>query len=343
MLSGQHDRRSSLTRVALCVLVLILGLATTRAITPSSVPTSGSAGGSDAALFRGVVDAMRAGSGYYDAMNETLRRMRYPTASVFNWRTPMLYRFLTTFSTWEQTRVLLVLLSTAACIGAVAVGITSSIPAFVTIAISAPGVVLMMSAPGAVGMAESWAGCLIALSICAYRFDRYFVGVLLGATALFVRELTVPFVAICGLIALRKRRWAEVIAWTAIAVAYGLYYWNHWEHVAAQQLPGDITHARSWIAWGGVGFLLSAVNWQAILVLTPWFLTVLTLALITAGILSPAAPGLLRLTAATYSLLFLIVGQNFNEYWGLLVWPTWLMAEGFGTQTLISDIRTALR
>jgi len=303
------------------------------------MPQSPGGGGGDAALFQGAVDAMRGGASYYDAMNGSLRRLRYPTASVFNWRTPALYEFLAACSSWETARIILVALAAAACLGALAGGITSSKPAFVMIAASAPGLVLMMSAPGAVGMAESWAGCLIGMSICAYRFNRTLAGALLASMALIVRELALPFVGICFLIALRKRRSVELLLWTAIGLAYAVYYSNHWTHVAAHQLPGDIRHARSWIAWGGLGFLLSAVNWQGILVLSPWSLTVVTLSIITVGILSPAAPAHLRLTAGTYSVLFLVIGQNFNEYWGLLVWPTWLMTEGFGAATLISDAR----
>jgi hypothetical protein len=344
MFRVSSDRARSTARLGVAIGVLILGLATPRAVTPSSGPASSAGEGSgDAALFRSVVERMRQGAGYYPAMNDMLRRMRYPTASVLNWRTPALYQFLAMFPTWQQARLLLIFLAVAACAGAIVVGVASSVPAFVVIALNAVGVVLIMSAPGEVGMAESWAGCLIGLSICAYRFNLNVSGALLGGIALFVRELAVPFVAICGLVALRRRRWVEVAVWTAVAVAYVVYYGVHWGHVATQQMPDDIRHARSWIAWGGLGFLLSVVNWQGILMLAPWFLTVVSLMLIAAGILSPGAPEHVRLTAAVYSTLFLMVGQTFNEYWGVLLWPTWLIAEGVGAHALISDVRTVVR
>jgi len=344
MFRVSSDRARSAARLGLAVGVLILGLLTPRVVTPSSAPASTSRESSgDAALFRGVVDKMRQGTGYYPAMNEMLRRMGYPTASVFNWRTPALYQFLAMFPTWQQARLVLILLAIAACAGAILVGAASSVPALVVIALNALGVVLIMSAPGEVGMAESWAGCLIGLSICAYRFERHIAGAVVGAIALFVRELAVPFVAICALVALRRRRWIEVAVWTGVAVGYVVYYWVHWGHVAAQQMPGDVRHARSWIAWGGLGFLLAVVNWQGILMLAPWFLTVVSLMLIATGILSSETPEHARLTAAVYSALFLMVGQTFNEYWGVLLWPTWLVAGGIGAQTLIWDVRTAVR
>jgi hypothetical protein len=285
---------------------------------------------------------MREGANYYEAMGGSLRRRGYPTASVFNWRTPILFQLLAILPSWEVARALLVLLAIAAAGAAAAVLVRYSPAGTVAVAIGASGVVLMMSAPGAVGMAESWAGCLIGLSVSAYSSRRVATGATLAATALFVRELTLPYTLICALIALRRRRTPELMTWLGVWIAYGVFYWVHWTQVAAQQLAGDVSHAGSWVAWGGTGFLLSAVRWQGLLILSPWALTALTLSLITAGVLSWTAPLHVRLTCGLYSLLFLVVGQNFNEYWGLLLWPSWLLAAGYGAQTVLCDTHAVL-
>ena len=52
-------------------------------------PPGRSADSGDVALFRAIVDDMRAGHPYYDAFGTQLTR-HYPVRSLFNWRTPLL-------------------------------------------------------------------------------------------------------------------------------------------------------------------------------------------------------------------------------------------------------------
>ena len=65
----------------------------------------------------------------------------------------------------------------------------------------------------------------------------------------------------------------------------------------------------------------------------------LTFSLITAGVLAEKAPPHLRLTSAAYALMFLAIGQSFDRYWGLLPWPTWMLACGFGADAILSAVR----
>jgi hypothetical protein len=312
---------------------------------PKSTPPSASGHNAigDGAFFRSVVDVMREGEPYYPAMGSMLRRHGYPAASVFNWRTPLLYTGLAAFPSWEWGRALLVLLAAGAAVAVAVLAAGRSPLALAVTVVLASGVVVMMSAPASVGMTEPWSGSLIALSLWGYARDRPMVGFACGLAALFVRELAAPYVGLCAFIAARRRRRGELTGWLIGSATYALFYWIHWSHVADARLPTDLQHAGSWLAWGGFPFLLSTVNWHGWLLLMPWAATAISLTLVAAGVFSPTAPCRLRLVAGGYAAVFLAVGQVFNEYWGFLVWPTWCLASGYGAQQLLDDGRVVAR
>ncbi|MEO7271578.1 MAG: hypothetical protein ABI211_06175, partial [Vicinamibacterales bacterium] len=54
-------------------------------------------------------------------------------------------------------------------------------------------------------------------------------------------------------------------------------------------------------------------------------------------------PPHLRLTAAAYLLMFLVVGQPFDRYWGLLVWPAWALACGHGAAAIAAAVAVVAR
>ena len=328
--------RVSVARLILSAVVLTMALTAPERTSPSA--TRHNAIG-DGAFFRSVVDVMSKGEPYYSAMGRMLRRHSYPAASVFNWRTPLLYLGLAAFPSWEWPRGLLVLLAAGAAFGASVIAAGRSPVALAVTFVLASGVVVMMSAPAAVGMAEAWSGSLIALSLWGYVRDRPMVGFASGLAALFIRELAAPYVGLCALLAAHHHRRQELTGWLIGCAAYGVFYWIHWSHVAAAQLPTDLQQTGSWLAWGGLPFLLSTVHWHGWILLMPWAATAIALALTIAGVLSPATPGRVRLVAGGYAGLFLIFGQVFNEYWGFLVWPTWCLAAGYGAQGLVDDGR----
>jgi hypothetical protein len=187
-------------------------------------------------------------------------------------------------------------------------------------------------------MAEAWGGCFIALSVCSYARERWRVGLAMGLVSLYLRELAAPYVFACMLSAVLKRRWTELLAWSAGVAGYAVLYWIHWINVSSHHVATDTSHPHSWVAFGGFGFLLSTVGWQGWLSLLPSWATSLALTFIVAGILSPAAPPILRIATGLYTALFLAVGQPFNAYWGFLVWPSWCLAFGLGVPTLVKDI-----
>jgi hypothetical protein len=213
--------------------------------------------------------------------------------------------------------------------------------AAVVTSLAACGVVLIASAPGTVAMGEAWAGAFIALAVCAYAFDQRATGVVAGLIAMFLRELVAPFTLVCAAIALTERRWRELAGWLAGGLAYSVYYGLHLSRIWAHQLPTDLPGQGSWIAWGGLSFLLTTVQWNGLLLLAPWGVVAAALALIVAGVLTGRSPVHLRLGAGVYLVLFLIVGQPFDRYWGLLVWPTWALACGYGAAAVVDAMAIA--
>jgi hypothetical protein len=49
-----------------------------------------------------------------------------------------------------------------------------------------------------------------------------------------------------------------------------------------------------------------------------------------------------RLVAAVYLVFFLVVGQSFDTYWGLVAWPSWALIVGGGTQEIADCLKTVL-
>ena len=327
-------------RLLACAAVLVAALLASTHI--ASPPRAGEKGG-DGVAFQQVVERMRTGVPYYTAMGSILRHSGYPSASVFNWRTPLLYEALAALPSWTWGRAVLTMLALAAAVAMCIAGAEVSRLSAVGTGLAAVGVVVMMSAPAAVGMAEAWAGSLIALSVAAFATRHRRAGVVLGLGALSLRELAAPYCLACSIAAARERHRSEVVFWVAGALAYLAAYWFHWNRVGAHHMPGDVVQGTSWIAWGGLPFLLSTLRWHGALLLLPPAYAAISLALIVAGLLSPRAPVHLRLSAGLYTLMFLVVGQAFNDYWGFLAWPSWCLAIGIGVHAVVIDIRLLIR
>jgi hypothetical protein len=296
---------------------------------------------SDPEVYDRILDRLAGGESYYVVVGDELRSNGYATREIFNWRTPVLWRTLATVHP-RVRRILLTTLAGLFAVAAVAVTGRVSRAAWVVTATTAIGVAVLMSAPGAVAMGEAWAGCLIGLSICAYARGKSWTGFGLGLVAMFVRELVAPFAVLAALIAAARRRWLEAGAWLVGGVVYAAYYTFHLLHILAERSPTDPPGASSWVAFGGLTFLLSAVQWNALLFFAPWPVVCACLALIVAGVLNPRCPTHARWTAAAYALLFLVIGKHFDRYWGYLTWPAWSLACGFGADRIVGVCR-ALR
>jgi hypothetical protein len=172
--------------------------------------------------------------------------------------------------------------------------------------------------------AEVWAGTLIALSICAYALDRQRIAVIVGLTAIFFRELALPYGVIAGVIAVRRSRWTEVATWGAGLTLYGFYFALHILTVAPRLPSHDgLFNAMRWVHFEGLTFMFATCRINLLLLASPQWVTAFYLPSALLGIVAWPDEVSLRITALVgfYLFMFAFVGSAFVAYWGLMYAP----------------------
>jgi hypothetical protein len=288
----------------------------------------------DVAAYQELIGRLRTGTPYYAAVGSVLRTRHYASREIFNWRTPAFFLALAALPD-RAMHGLVVVLGIALSLLTFATGRTDGpIVRWVTV-LAQLGILILLVTPRATVMSELWIGILLALSLCAYRLQRWGLAVVVAVLALFLRELAAPYCVACALLAISHRHWREVAAWTVGACLYAIYYAIHVVRVAQYRLPTDPGHSSSWLEVGGLHSLLDKVHFSYWLIMTPWPLTVLALLLIVAGILNMRTPPDVRWSAVSFILFFLLAGKDFDTYWGLVAWPVWAVCCGHGAQHIV--------
>jgi hypothetical protein len=293
--------------------------------------------GRDIQVYRHMVARLRGHEPYYTVIGDELRRGHYGTKEIFHWRTPLHWSAIAALPQWASWP-LIIMLGAGLCLGTFA--ITTELPGVVfwTAMALQMGAVVAVIAPDAVYFPETWCGLLVGASLCAFLQHRGAVAVALGLLALLIRELAAPYCVSATLLVAWRKRSREVSLWAAAGCIYSIYFWRHVVQVQAHQRPDDLS-AGSWVALGGLPFVLSTVQAHLLGFLWPSVMTPIAFVLILGGILSRETPAIVRLTSAAYMAMFLLVGKPFDNYWGLVVWPVWAFAGAFGLQAIVSDIR----
>jgi hypothetical protein len=321
----------------------------------------------DVALYNAEIQRMRAGEGYYAVAASELRARGYPTASLFNWRTPLPMWLvaklpepaakvilgalavlligcgarLMTRGGETPTRITSETLARRASEGdrkqvlpsprpspqggegVVASASRQSLAEAALCGILLFGAVMPVFLADLYAMPVLWSGVLIGLSVCAYGHGRWGWGVMAGIAALFCRDLAAPYCLASAVWALWRRRWGEVLAWLIALGAYAVFFLVHVQIVRGYMQPGDMAHDHSWLRLGGLPFVVSLVQVNAYLLVSPQWLSALYLAAALLGLATWRSPAGYRITATAslYLVLFAFVGQPFNQYWGALLAP----------------------
>jgi len=282
---------------------------------------------SDALLYQRVVDRVHRGEEYYRVLGEELPLRGYPTDSLFNWRTPAYAWLLGRLPSPGWARALF------AAASATAIGLAFRLvdravgaPAACATAILLAGATAWWIEPNPVYFTELWAGLAIVLSILLLAEGFAAAGVGAGLFGLFLRELTLPFCLIAMLLAWRGGRRREALAWGIGLAIYGLAFAGHRAQVSARMAgPGRVLGFgwNRWLGLGGAPFLIATARMNALLAPAPPWLAALYLSLALAGlgVARGEALRLMRWTAWAYALLFLVIGQPFNYYWGWITAP----------------------
>ena len=323
------------TLVAL-LSILLFGLVYARPSQggPDRPPQSGS----DLELFAKVVTRLQAGTPYYVAMGSELRADDYPTASVMNWRTPLHLSTVAVLGI-PLARLVFGMLAIAVLVSGISALASRGSDATAWGAFCVAGATLpVMLVPGLVLFSEAWCGLLIGLSLAFYARQRWLVAAGLAVFALFVRELAGPYVLVCGMSALVARRRKESLVWLLGGVAYAIYYAIHAAFAHAAMEAGALAHVQGWVRWQGLPFVFSTTECYAWAMLAPRILVPLVVAGGLAATAASSAPIQLRLGIPAYVSAFAVIGQPFNQYWGLVTAPLW----AFGVAYSVEGVRWVL-
>lgn len=279
---------------------------------------------SDVQLYAAEVERIHAGEGYYDAAGSELRERGYPTRSVFNWRTPLPMWLLGHLPNPVWGRWLLAGIALATLLLAMAAMVDDAGLAAAGLCLALLGGALLPCFVGELYvMPVVWAGTLIATSLVAMGAGYRRLGIAAGLAAPFVRELALLFSAVMIVDAWRRRQRAEVGVWLLGVVAFLAFFGWHASIVAELVRPADRSHYESWLQFGGAPFLLSLAQMNCYLLLLPQWVTGIYLPLAVLGLAGWSAPWGQRIALVTFGYLavFAVVGQSFNQYWGMLFSP----------------------
>lgn len=314
--------------LALFLAVTLFFVGVTLSPLRSGFADAPSRGPGDVALYRAEVDRMRAGETYYEAAADELPARGYPTHSVFNWRTPLPVWLVAKSPSEKFGNALLgsaALVLIALSLGWLAdeVGPKQALLGGLLLT----GALMPCVLGDLMLMSELWSGVLIALSAACFGLKRPAAGVLAGVAALFFRELAAPYILVCLAIAVQQRSRRELVQWSLGLLAYAAFYALHIAQILPQR-PGESATSPGWIQFGGAGFLISAAQMNAYLLLLPQWITAVYLAcaLLGCATWTSLAGQRVALTIAVYAVAFSIAGNDFNQYWGSMIAPLLCLA-----------------
>ena len=211
---------------------------------------------------------IHAGESYYSAAGYELRRMGYATASVFNWRLPLLAWFLGNLPSPKIGQVIAFLLAAATLFLWLKVfqfnSYTSGQIVFGGLFLSGPLIYSVI--PGPFLMHEFWAGILIVLSLAIYAHGWAYTSALAGLAALFLRELALPFVFVMLILAFTEGKRREALLWFVGIIVFSVEFFIHWSTVTTLITESDKVLKGGWIVFGGWPFVLNTAQMHPFLI-----------------------------------------------------------------------------
>jgi hypothetical protein len=306
--------------IALLIASMLYGLDVCRPILHSDAeekPRNAAMG-----FYRTVVEQVRGGESYYSVVGSELRRIDYPTQSVFNWRLPALAWLLGQLPSIRTGQILASILAITTLLMWLMVFYQNqyAIWKFLFGGLFLSGPIIYSLYPGTFLFHEFWAGTLISMSLAAYAKGWRHVSVMSGLMALFLRELTLPFVCVMMVLAYAEGQRREALLWfTGILVFCGEFL-LHWSIVSNLTTDSDRFLAGEWIVFGGWPFVLNTAQMNPFLIaLPPWVVAIiLPLALLGLAGCRTASGIRVACTVGIYVLAFSIVGKSNNIAWGMM-------------------------
>ena len=294
--------RNALFIIATLIFIIVYGLIAYHPVIPKESK------GADLLLYKRIVERISGGETYYDVTGEELRTRGYTSNSVFNWRLPMLGWLLGHLPSAKIGQVLAVILASITLLIWISVFHQKQYD-FAQIMIGGlllTGPVIYSLLPDPFLMHEFWAGTLIALSLAAYGRGWRYASVICGLTALFLRELTLPFICVMMVLAYREGHRREALAWLIGSMVFGGELMLHWSIVTSLLTEKDLALEGGWIVFGGWRFVLDTAKMQPLLLIAPPWVTAIILPLALFGLAGWRGPlgSRVATTVGIYILLF---------------------------------------
>jgi hypothetical protein len=315
-------------RAVLIALVLLIAFSLWKSPTPPPLCDLHEEGAKpgDVFLYTSEIKRIHAGENYYQAAADELVKQGYPTASVFNWRTPLPMWLIGVLPDPLCGRLILIAAGMAMLLMAFTAAAREQPNVYrlaIPLAVLLTGPLLPCFQSGVFVLTELWAGIMIALSLCAYGVRLRFLGATMALAALFLRELALPYCLLGLALALWERRPKESTVYIAGLIGWAVFYGLHCWKVSHLITAAAAAHRQGWVRFGGLTFVIAVTQMNSFLVLLPVAVTVIFFVLAMVGFAGwQSAWGLrIALTACIYVVAFSIVGQEFNRYWGFMIAP----------------------
>ena len=291
----------------------------------------------DVELYQAVIDRVHSGEAYYAALGDELRTRGYPTASVFNWRTPLPLWFIAKLPHPLVGKAILCALALAVLLGAFElVGREGGTQRGQICGMVLVGALMPVALKNLYVMPGLWAGVLIALSLVSFGLGRRRAAVVCGMLAWLTRDLAGLYVITLLALAVWQRRWKEAAGWVACIAIYAAYFALHTVQFLAITGPEEVAHPQGWLQFGGLAFAISVAQMNAFLLVIPQWVTAIYLPLCVLGLAgwNTAAGRRVALVVVAYLAAFMCVGQTFNQYWGTLLAPALCFGIAFAPAAL---------
>jgi hypothetical protein len=273
----------------------------------------------DSRLWKDVIYRVRAGEYYYDAMETSLRTVpTYTTRPVWNFRLPTLALFIA-FTKYDLVSVIFlsVLSFFVSVLWIIYLRRSSGIIVALLGLIFLTWPTWMAIETDMFVFHTIWAGILISLSIILYN-RHYLLSIIAGLMALFIREISLPFVFIMLLAAWHEKKRREVCIWIFGIGIFFVYLAVHIYLASRHIRPED--PAKSWMAFQGWNGALRMAHCNLVSHLFGGRLTafILPLALLGAWSFPGSIGKRIAWTLTIFTLTFFFAGNPDNWYWGLL-------------------------
>ena len=310
--------------VALLIWGLSVSFRPKPASSPRPEPGAAPPGGTDLDLYEKIIERVQAGEPYYQVAADELPKRGYPTSSIFNWRLPTYAWFFGLLPWIRMGQALLIALSAWTIYISVrfAARETGSLPA-AALFVWLVGAFTWCVDGKSFLTQEVWTGVLMQMSVVYLALGFRTRGVIFGVAALLIRELILPYVLLCLVFAIWKRRWLESLGWIIGLALYAALTAYHVAQVRAHMPAVEANEPSAWLVWGGMEFVLSTVKMNQLLMLTHMSVRAFYLPFAFLGLLGWRGETGLRVLfiCLGYNTAFLAIGQPFNDYWGIIDAP----------------------